>query len=37
MKLVGKTVVDHKTHRIHDRAKTPYQRVLWTLTKSIRQ
>jgi len=28
MKLVGKTVVDHKTHRIHDRAKTPYQRVL---------
>lgn len=28
MKLVGKTVVDHKTHRIHDCAKTPYQRVL---------
>ena len=28
MKLVSKTVVDHKTHRIHDRAKTPYQRVL---------
>ena len=28
MKLVGKTVVDNKTHRIHDRAKTPYQRVL---------
>ena len=27
MKLVGKTVVDHKTHRIHDRAKTPYQSV----------
>jgi len=21
-------VVDNKTHRIHDRAKTPYQRVL---------
>ena len=28
MKLVGKMVVDNKTHRIHDRAKTPYQRVL---------
>ena len=28
MKLVGKTVVGNKTHRIHDRAKTPYQRVL---------
>ena len=28
MKLVGKSVVDHKTHRVHDRAKTPYQRVL---------
>jgi hypothetical protein len=28
MKLVGKTAVDHKTHLVHDRAKTPYQRVL---------
>ena len=28
IKLVGKTVVDNKTHRIHDSAKTPYQRVL---------
>ena len=28
MKLVGKTMVGSKTHRIYDRAKTPYQRVL---------